>query len=109
VTLPDCNLRYARSESPGYILSRGDKLNISFYMAMIAASEATQMARPSRQKIATIDMKYFSNEIMYEVMMLVHKQYKDLGGDDKTAKSAELGNQLKDHLVTKFSTQRISS
>lgn len=80
-------------------LNRGDKLNVIFYIAMLCTCTVTNSAKPRRKAIAGLDVSIkFTDAILQDAYNRVFKIYKELGGDDRVAKSAGLLEKLKEVL-----------
>ncbi len=90
----------------GLYLERGEKLNLLFYVAMYAVCVALKSIKPKRTKIASLDMKTLTDDVLNDAYGRVLFHYKNLGGDDKVAKGAQLVGALKSNLVTQLGGQK---
>jgi AIPR protein len=105
---PKCALVMKRVEAYLYslALSRAERLNLLFYIAMFAVSGALRSIKPQRQSIADMDVNLLTDKLLKESYEVVSGEYRALGGDDKVAKGPDLVKALKVKLVVEFGGQR---
>jgi AIPR protein len=89
-------------------LSRADRLNLLFYLAMYSAAATLESVKPSRQKIAYLDVATVTESVMDKGFQWIEKKFRDLGGDDKAAKGPHLAEELRQYLVTAFGKNKTS-
>jgi hypothetical protein len=87
-------------------LERGDRLNLSFYLAMYATCVALKSAKPQRPRLATFDLALLTDEFLTKNLVWLRAEYTKLGGDDRTAKGSQLVAVVKDALSARFSAAR---
>jgi len=84
-------------------LDYGDRLNVSFHLAMYATCTALRSARPKRPTIANLDMAKVNDDLFGACITQVLAAYVDLGGNDRVAKGPVFAERLRVEIQERFS------
>ena len=76
-------------------VTRGTKLNLVFYLAMYATCAALHAVKPTRVRIAYLDLALLTDSLLAECYTWLADEFMHLGGDDKAAKGPSLTTTLK--------------
>jgi hypothetical protein len=82
---------------------RGERLNLSFYLAMYATCTALKSAKPQRKRIASLDLKLLDDTFLKNCTDQILKTYPDLESDDRKAKGGEVASKMRAELASRFS------
>lgn len=89
-------------------LDRGHKLNLMFHVAMFATGALLKSAKPSRQKIAALNIETLTDELLVSALSAVSLRLKSLViedqiGEDQAAKGPKFADIVRGEMVTRFS------
>lgn len=87
-------------------IGQGTKLNLIFYLAMYATCKVLRSVRPNRRGIANLDVSLLTNPLLEQCYDWLNVKFKELGGDDKTAKGSQLTQTLKQQLMREYGMRK---
>jgi hypothetical protein len=87
-------------------ISQGTKLNLVFYLAMYASCTALKTVKPSRARVASLDVSLLTDSLLESCYMWLAEAFKNLGGDDKAAKGSALTVLLKNKVIEKYGKEK---
>jgi hypothetical protein len=103
---PKCAQIMKRVDSyiDGIGLSQGSKLNIVFYLGMYVTCVVLKSVKPKPPKIQSLDMTLLTDDILNECYTWISEKFKELGGNDTTAKGPNLVKALREQIISQLAT-----
>jgi hypothetical protein len=87
-------------------ITKAERLNLVFYLAMYAVAAALKSVKPKRQSVADMDTNTVTDAVMQPGYEWILSKFQELGGDDKAAKGPQLADALRQHLVDNFGKKK---
>lgn len=89
--------------------NRGLKLNILFYVAMYSTCAALKSVKPKRNRITALDISVLDDALLNSCTQDVLDIYRQLGADDKAAKSVVMTDRVKARILNRFGKAGVAS